>query len=62
MKKSHCTDLIEELAKFLLKNKSMYSQNMSKAIKEPYDYYKIGCGNDDFDITICFCKKKGKKQ
>ena len=62
MKKPHCADLIEELAKFLLKNKSMYSQNMSKAIKEPYDYYKIGCGNEDFDITICICKKKGKKQ
>ena len=32
MKKSECKELIESLAKFLIKNKNMYSQNMSKKL------------------------------
>lgn len=58
MKKNECKDYIESLAKFLIKNKNMYSQNMSKKLIEKWDSYSIYCGNDKLQVEVNF-KIKG---
>ena len=58
MKKNECKDYIESLAKFLIKNKNMYSQNMSKKLQEKWDSYSIYCGNDKLQVEVNF-KIKG---
>lgn len=58
MNKGDCKDLIEQLGKFLIKNKNMYSQDMSKKLKEKYDVYTITCGSEKVDILIRFDLRK----
>ena len=54
MKKAECTSFIESLAKFLTKNKNMYSQDMSKKLKEKWDSYSICCSNEKVQVEINF--------
>ena len=54
MKKVDCTSLIEALAKFLIKNKNKYSQDMSKKLKEKWDSYSIYCSNEKVQVEINF--------
>lgn len=58
MNKGDCKDFIEQLGKFLIKNKNMYSQDMSKKLKEKYNGYKIACGNEKVDVLIEFTLRK----
>ena len=58
MKKSECKDLIERLGKFLIKNKNMYSQDMSEKLKEKYSGYVIACSNEKIDVKIEFVLRK----
>lgn len=60
MKKNECKDYIESLSRFLIKNKNMYSQDMSKKLNEKWDRYSICCGNDKLQVEICFMIKGGK--
>jgi len=58
MNKGDCKDLIEQLGKFLIKNKNMYSQDMSKKLKEKFDVFRIGCSTEKIDILIEFRLRK----
>lgn len=58
MNKGDCKDFIEQLGKFLIKNKNMYSQDMSKKLKEKYNRYKIACSNEKIDVLIEFTLRK----
>lgn len=52
MDKRDCGELIENLGKFLIKNKNMYSQNMTNKLKEKRDVYKICCETSKVNIVI----------
>ena len=54
MKKVECSSFIEALAKFLVKNKNMYSQNMSKKLKEKWDSFSICCSNEKVQVEVIF--------
>ena len=54
MKKVECGSFIESLGKFLIKNKNMYAQNMSKKLKEKWDSYSICCSNEKVQVEINF--------
>ena len=57
MNKAYFKDFIEQLGKFLIKSKNMYSQDMSKKLKEKGNNFKICCSNGDIDVLIEFLRK-----
>ena len=58
MKKNECKEYIEMLARFLIKNKNRYSQDMSNKLKEKFNVFNISCGNDELDICISIHRRK----
>ena len=54
MNKGECKDFIEQLGKFLIKNKNMYSQDMSKKLKGKWEKFFISCSNQKIDVLIEF--------
>lgn len=60
MNKKYYQQLLEEMAKKLLKEKNKLSQLLETNVKK-YKTHSIGYSTDDLDIVITFIEKRGSK-
>ena len=60
MNKKYYQQLLEEMAKELLKEKNKLSQLLETNVKK-YKTHSIGYSTDDLDIVITFKEKRGRK-
>lgn len=61
MNKKYYQQLLEEMAKELLKEKNKLSQILETNVKK-YKTHSIGYSTDDLDIVITFKQKRKKEQ
>ena len=61
MNKKYYQQLLEEMAKELLKEKNKLSQILETNVKK-YKTHSIGYSTDDLDVVITFKQKRKKEQ